>query len=180
MLTGRENIHLSGAILGLSKDEIAKKFDSIVEFSGLQELIDTPVKQYSSGMYVRLGFAVAVSIDPDILIIDESMAVGDAAFRKRCLEQIDAFIQAGKTIIVVTRNLQEIEENRPTDAAARSRHYSRNRPAGRSHRELYEFAEYQNSGAERIRLGDKRTCDRDHGGGTAGQRRRADELFSHP
>ena len=85
MLTGRENIHLSGAILGLGKDEMTKKFDSIVEFSGLEEFIDTPVKQYSSGMYVRLGFAVAVSIDPDILIIDESMAVGDAAFRKRCL-----------------------------------------------------------------------------------------------
>jgi len=110
MLTGRENIHLSGAILGLGKDEMTKKFDSIVEFSGLEEFIDTPVKQYSSGMYVRLGFAVAVSIDPDILIIDESMAVGDAAFRKRCLEQIDAFIQAGKTIVVVTHNLQEIEK----------------------------------------------------------------------
>jgi lipopolysaccharide transport system ATP-binding protein len=110
MLTGRENIHLSGAILGLGKDEMAKKFDSIVDFSGLEEFIDTPVKQYSSGMYVRLGFAVAVSIDPDILIIDESMAVGDAAFRKRCLDQIDAFIRAGKTIIVVSHNLQEIEK----------------------------------------------------------------------
>ncbi len=110
MLTGRENIHLSGAILGLSKEEMANKFDSIVEFSGLEEFIDTPVKQYSSGMYVRLGFAVAVSIDPDILIIDESMAVGDATFRKRCLDQIQAFLQAGKTIIVVTHNLQEIEK----------------------------------------------------------------------
>ena len=113
MLTGRENIHLSGAILGLSKEEMAKKFDSIVDFSGLEEFIDTPVKQYSSGMYVRLGFAVAVSIDPDILIIDESMAVGDAGFRKRCVDQIDAFIQAGKTIIVVTHNLQEIEKIAP-------------------------------------------------------------------
>lgn len=110
MLTGRENIHLSGAILGLSKEGMAKKFDSIVEFSGLEEFIDTPVKQYSSGMYVRLGFAVAVSSDPDILIIDESMAVGDMVFRKRCLEQIEAFIRAGKTIIVVTHNLQEIEK----------------------------------------------------------------------
>jgi hypothetical protein len=81
-----------------------------VDFSGLEEFIDTPVKQYSSGMYVRLGFAVAVSADPDILIIDESMAVGDALFRKRCHDQIDAFIRAGKTIIVVTHNLQEIEK----------------------------------------------------------------------
>ena len=110
MLTGRENIHLSCAILGLGKNETARKLDSIVDFSGLEEFIDTPVKQYSSGMYVRLGFAVAVSADPDILIIDESMAVGDALFRKRCLEQIDAFIRAGKTIIVVTHNLQEIEK----------------------------------------------------------------------
>jgi len=110
MLTGRENIHLSGAILGLDKNAMAKKFDSIVDFSGLEEFIDTPVKQYSSGMYVRLGFAVALSIDPDILIIDESMAVGDMVFRKRCLDQIEAFIRAGKTIIVVTHNLQEIEK----------------------------------------------------------------------
>ncbi len=109
-LTGRENIHLSGAILGFSKDHMTKEFDSIVDFAGLEEFIDSPVKQYSSGMYVRLGFAVAVSTDPDILIIDESMAVGDAAFRKRCLDQIDAFIKAGKTIIVVTHNLQEIEK----------------------------------------------------------------------
>jgi ABC-type polysaccharide/polyol phosphate transport system ATPase subunit len=108
MLTGRENIHLSAAILGLSKDEVVKKFDSIVEFAGLEEFIEMPVKQYSSGMYVRLGFAVAVSIDPDILIIDESMAVGDATFRRRCLDQIDTFKRAGKTIIVVSHNLQEI------------------------------------------------------------------------
>ena len=80
MLTGRENIHLSCAILGLGKNETARKLDSIVDFSGLEEFIDTPVKQYSSGMYVRLGFAVAVSADPDILIIDESMAVGDALY----------------------------------------------------------------------------------------------------
>jgi lipopolysaccharide transport system ATP-binding protein len=109
MLTGRENIHLSGAILGLSKHEIERKFASIVEFAGLREFIDSPVKYYSSGMYVRLGFAVAISIDPDILVIDESMAVGDAGFRRRCLNKISAFIRAKKTIIVVTHNLQEIE-----------------------------------------------------------------------
>ncbi|HET7008675.1 MAG TPA: ABC transporter ATP-binding protein, partial [Candidatus Binatia bacterium] len=110
MLTGRENIHLSAAILGLSKNEVTRKFDSIVDFAGLEEFIEMPVKQYSSGMYVRLGFAVAVSIDPDILIIDESMAVGDATFRRRCLDQIDTFKRAGKTIIVVSHNLQEIEK----------------------------------------------------------------------
>jgi lipopolysaccharide transport system ATP-binding protein len=109
MLTGRENIHLSGTILGLSRSEIEKKFESIVDFADLQEFIDTPVKYYSSGMYVRLGFSIAISIDPDILIVDESMAVGDTAFKKRCLNHIETFIKAGKTIIVVTHNLQEIE-----------------------------------------------------------------------
>jgi ABC-type polysaccharide/polyol phosphate transport system ATPase subunit len=109
MLTGRENIHLSGAILGLSKEEIDNKFNAIVEFSELWEFIDTPVRYYSSGMYVRLGFAVAISIDPDILILDEALAVGDIAFRRRCLERIDAFIKSGKTIILVTHSLQEIE-----------------------------------------------------------------------
>lgn len=109
MLTGRENIHLSGAILGLSRSEIDQKFDRIVDFADLQEFIDTPAKYYSSGMYVRLGFSVASSIDPDILIIDEALAVGDSAFRTRCLERIDDFIKAGKTILFVTHNLQEIE-----------------------------------------------------------------------
>jgi lipopolysaccharide transport system ATP-binding protein len=109
MLTGRENIHLSGAILGLSRREIDDRFDGIVDFADLQEFIDTPVKYYSSGMYVRLGFSVAISIDPDILIVDEALAVGDTAFRRRCLERIDAFIKAGKTILLVTHNLQEIE-----------------------------------------------------------------------
>jgi ABC-type polysaccharide/polyol phosphate transport system ATPase subunit len=108
MLTGRENIHLSGAILGLSKSEIETKLKGIVEFAELQEFIDTPVKYYSSGMYVRLGFSVAISIDPEILIVDEALAVGDASFRRRCMERIDAFIKAGKTIVLVSHNFQEI------------------------------------------------------------------------
>ena len=109
MLTGRENIHLSGAILGVSKKEMDKKFDEIIDFAALRESIDTPVKYYSSGMYVRLGFSVAMSIDPDILVLDESMAVGDTAFKKRCFDCIHAFIETGKTVVVVTHNLQEIE-----------------------------------------------------------------------
>ena len=109
MLTGRENVYLSGAILGLSQQEVDERIDAIVDFAGLEEFVDTPVKQYSTGMYVRLGFAVAVSTDPDILIIDEAIAVGDAVFRTRCLEKMDAFIQSGKTMIVVSHNLQEIE-----------------------------------------------------------------------
>ncbi|MDH3443897.1 MAG: ABC transporter ATP-binding protein, partial [Deltaproteobacteria bacterium] len=109
MLTGRENIHLSGAIRGLTKQEIDDRFDAIVDFADLWDFIDTPVKYYSSGMYVRLGFALAVSVEPEILIIDEALAVGDAAFKRRCMERIDALIKAGKTIILVTHNLQEIE-----------------------------------------------------------------------
>lgn len=107
-LTGRENIYLSGAILGLKKKEVDAKFNEIVDFADLWDFIDTPVKHYSSGMYVRLGFAVAVSIDPEILLVDEVLAVGDAAFRKRCLERMDAFIKAGKTLIIVTHSLEEV------------------------------------------------------------------------
>jgi lipopolysaccharide transport system ATP-binding protein len=108
-LTGRENIYLSGAILGLSKKQVDAKFDEIVDFAELSDFIDTPVKHYSSGMYIRLGFSVAVSIDPEILLVDEVLAVGDAAFRKRCFERIDAFIKAGKTLIIVTHSLEEVK-----------------------------------------------------------------------
>jgi len=88
-LTGRENIFLNGAILGMTKEEIAKKFDAIVEFSGVQKFIDTPVKRYSSGMLVRLGFSVAAHMEPDILLVDEVLAVGDADFQKKCLGKMD-------------------------------------------------------------------------------------------
>ncbi len=109
MLSGRENIHLNGAILGLTKEDIDQRFDEIVEFADLGEFIDTPVKYYSSGMYVRLGFAVAISTEPDVLVIDESLAVGDTAFRKRCLDRVDHLIKGGMSILVVAHNLQEIE-----------------------------------------------------------------------
>jgi lipopolysaccharide transport system ATP-binding protein len=109
-LTGRENIYLSGAILGLSKKQVDAKFEEIVDFAELSDFIDTPVKHYSSGMYIRLGFSVAVSIDPEILLVDEVLAVGDAAFRKRCFERIEAFINAGKTLIIVTHSLEEVKK----------------------------------------------------------------------
>ena len=105
MLTGRENIHLNGAILGLSKDEVAKKFDAIVDFAGLQELIDSPVKHYSSGMYVRLGFAIAVHAEPDIFLIDEALAVGDISFQSKCYAKLREFRDRGITIIFVTHSL---------------------------------------------------------------------------
>ena len=88
-LTGRENIFLNGAILGMTKHEMAKKFDAILEFAGIEKFLDTPVKYYSSGMYVRLAFSVAAHLEPDILIVDEVLAVGDAEFQKKCLGKME-------------------------------------------------------------------------------------------
>jgi ABC-type polysaccharide/polyol phosphate transport system ATPase subunit len=104
-LSGRENIFLNGTILGLKKDEIARRYDSIVDFAGLEKFIDTPVKRYSSGMAVRLGFAVAASIDPDILLVDEVLAVGDAAFRLKCMNRIQELINNGTTLVFVSHNM---------------------------------------------------------------------------
>jgi lipopolysaccharide transport system ATP-binding protein len=107
-LTGRENIYLNGAIIGMSKKEIALKFKKIVEFSGVEKFLDTPVKRYSSGMYVRLAFAVAAHLDSDILLIDEVLAVGDAEFQKKCLGKMNSLAETGKTIIFVSHNLHAI------------------------------------------------------------------------
>jgi len=104
-LTGRENVYLNGAILGLTRREIAQKFDSIVAFAGLERFIDTPVKRYSSGMYVRLGFAVAAHVEPDILLVDEVLAVGDASFRHRCIQRMEELRSNGTTVIFVSHNM---------------------------------------------------------------------------
>ncbi|MGQ0456064.1 MAG: ABC transporter ATP-binding protein [Hyphomicrobium sp.] len=104
-LTGRENIYLNGAILGMSQREIARKFDEIVAFSEIERFLDTPVKRYSSGMYVRLAFAVAAHLEPEILIVDEVLAVGDAEFQKKCLGKMGAVAEQGRTVIVVSHNL---------------------------------------------------------------------------
>ncbi len=109
-ISGRENIYINGAVLGLSRREIDKRFDAIVEFSGLESFIDEPVKNYSSGMYVRLGFAVAIHTDPDILMVDEVLAVGDEAFSHRCLRRIEEFLADGKTLLLVSHSLDLIEE----------------------------------------------------------------------
>ncbi len=107
-LTGRENIFLNGAILGMSRVEIRKKFDEIVEFSGIEKFLDTPVKRYSSGMYVRLAFAVAAHLEPEILIVDEVLAVGDAAFQRKCLAKMENVGQQGRTVIFVSHNMSAI------------------------------------------------------------------------
>jgi len=107
-LTGRENVFLNGAILGMGRTEIMRKFDEIVEFSEIGQFLDTPVKHYSSGMYVRLAFAVAAHLDPDVLICDEVLAVGDAAFQKKCLAKIKGFAQSGKTVLFVSHNPETV------------------------------------------------------------------------
>src|SRR5690349_11707089 len=97
-LSGRENIYLNGSILGMSRGEITKKLDSIIDFAGVRQFIDTPVKRFSSGMYVRLGFSIAAHLHPDILLLDEVLAVGDAAFQAKCLDRITELKEAGTTI----------------------------------------------------------------------------------
>jgi lipopolysaccharide transport system ATP-binding protein len=107
-LTGRENVFLNGAILGMRKAEVDRKFDEIVEFSGVEQFIDTPVKRYSSGMYVRLAFAVAAHLDPEILIVDEVLAVGDAAFQKKCLGKMGEVAGEGRTVLFVSHNMATV------------------------------------------------------------------------
>jgi lipopolysaccharide transport system ATP-binding protein len=107
-LTGRENIYLNGAILGMSKVEIKRKFDEIVAFAEVEKFLDTPVKRYSSGMYVRLAFAVAAHLEPEILIVDEVLAVGDSAFQKKCLGKMEDVGKEGRTVLFVSHNMAAI------------------------------------------------------------------------
>lgn len=107
-LTGRENVFLNGSILGMSRHEVEARFDEIVDFAGVEKFIDTPVKHYSSGMRLRLGFAVAAHLEPEILVIDEVLAVGDAAFQQKCLGKMQDVAQAGRTVLIVSHNMQVI------------------------------------------------------------------------
>ena len=108
-LTGRENVYLNGSILGLKRKEIDQRFDAIVEFSGLSQFIDTPIKRFSSGMRLRLGFAVAAHLDPDVLIVDEVLAVGDAGFQKKCIEAMADMRTGGRTVLFVSHNMAAVE-----------------------------------------------------------------------
>ncbi len=109
MLTGRENVYINGAILGMNKDEIDRKFDDIVEFAGIGDFFDAPVKHYSSGMFVRLGFAIAIHAEPDVLLVDEVLAVGDANFQKKCFEKILEIRDKGVSIIFVSHSMSTVE-----------------------------------------------------------------------
>jgi len=112
-LTGRENIHLNGAILGMRRQDIVRRFDEIVEFAGVERFLDTPVKRYSSGMYVRLAFAVAAHLDSEILLVDEVLAVGDAEFQQRCLGRIRSVASEGTTVVLVSHNLAVVSQVAP-------------------------------------------------------------------
>ena len=107
-LSGRDNVYLNGSILGMSRQEIDRKFEAIVDFSGVEQFIDQPVKNYSSGMYVRLGFAVAIHVDPEILLVDEVLAVGDAAFQEKCAEKFLEFRREGRTVVVVSHSMPSL------------------------------------------------------------------------
>lgn len=107
-LSGRENVYLNGSILGLSRRDVDARFDEIVSFAGLERFIDSPVKNYSSGMFVRLGFAVAINVEPDILLVDEVLAVGDESFQQRCLEKFADLRRDGRTVVVVSHGLESI------------------------------------------------------------------------
>ncbi len=109
-LTGRENIFLNGTILGMTKREIESKLDQIIAFSGIEEFIDTPVKRYSSGMYARLGFSVAAHVDPEVLIVDEVLSVGDYAFQQKCIERMKEVIRSGAAVLFVSHNLRTIAD----------------------------------------------------------------------
>lgn len=108
-LTGRENVYLNGSILGMKKREVERHFDAIVDFSGVEQFIDTPIKRYSSGMRLRLGFAVAAHLDPDVLVVDEVLAVGDANFQKKCIKAMDGLRSSGRTVLFVSHNLAAVE-----------------------------------------------------------------------
>lgn len=109
-LTGRENVYLNGTIIGMRKREIDRKLDEIIDFSGVEKFLDTPVKRYSSGMYVRLAFAVAAHLEPEILLIDEVLAVGDMAFQKKCLSKISSVAKAGRTVLFVSHTLETVQK----------------------------------------------------------------------
>lgn len=131
-LTGRENIYLNGIILGMKKKEIDRKFDAIVDFSGVEKFVDTPVKRFSSGMQVRLAFAVAAHLEPEILVIDEVLAVGDAAFQKKCLGKMQEVAAEGRTVLFVSHDLSAVEKLCPRSILMEAGHCEQDGPTSKT------------------------------------------------
>jgi homopolymeric O-antigen transport system ATP-binding protein len=127
-LTGRDNVYLNGVVLGMSRREVDRKFDEIVEFAGVERFLDTPVKRYSSGMIVRLGFAVAAHLEPEILIVDEVLAVGDAEFQRKCLGKMDAVAREGRTVLFVSHNMNAVQRLCPESIALKLGEVARTGP----------------------------------------------------
>ena len=138
-LTGRDNVFLNGTILGMTRAEVARKFDEIVAFSGIEEFIDTPVKRYSIGMRVRLAFAVAAHLEPEILLIDEVLAVGDASFQQKCLGKIGEVSRAGRTVLFVSHNAAAIESLDNGSPVLADNPFNKTAPAGATRRIQAEF-----------------------------------------
>jgi lipopolysaccharide transport system ATP-binding protein len=161
-LTGRENVFLNGAILGMSREEIKRKFDEIVAFAEVEKFLDTPVKRYSSGMYVRLAFAVAAHLEPEILIVDEVLAVGDYEFQRRCLGKMNKVARGGRTVLFVSHNMAAIEELCPHSLLLRNGSIEQSGPthqvvsayltstAGQSGWQIDEQTEREGTGNARI------------------------------
>ncbi|MDH3197021.1 MAG: ABC transporter ATP-binding protein [Candidatus Krumholzibacteria bacterium] len=146
-LTGRENIYLNGSILGMRKREIEERFSKIVDFAGVEKFIDTPIKRYSSGMRLRLGFAVAAHMDPDVLFVDEVLAVGDAEFQKRCLNAMDDLRSGGRTVLFVSHNMSAIESLCPRTIWVDAGKLREDGPSGEViHSYLTTFAEASGDG----------------------------------
>ena len=143
-LTGRENVFLAGTILGMRQAEMRRRFDEIVTFAEMERFIDTPVKHYSSGMYMRLAFSVATSVDPDILLVDEVLAVGDSSFQKKCFDRIRSFQRAGRTIVIVSHDLASISE---TCSSAIWLHRGRVRGMGPASQVVSDYLEFTSLGS---------------------------------
>lgn len=160
-LTGRENIFLNGAILGMRRQEIQARFDEIVAFSGLEEFIDTPVKRYSSGMYARLGFSVAAHVDPDVLLVDEVLSVGDYLFQKKCVERMNSVIEEGTTVVFVSHNLRSIADLCPRSLLLQKGQVRQIGPTGEVLKAYLDAGERRDHGSssdpaiDRVEVGDR-------------------------
>ena len=177
-ISGRENVFINGIMLGLTKREVARRFDEIVEFAEMQDFIDAPVKTYSSGMYMRLGFAVAIHVDPDVLLVDEVLAVGDEGFTHKCLDKFGEFKRRGKTILLVTHSLNLVERFLRRSAVARRRQGARLRGSEAGRRRVPDRRRQERRTGARKSRSKVRAKSREPGACRSGCRSRSPALSS--